>query len=77
MDQLLSWLPHPDDEVIGCYHFMEQIGIRTPIDLVYVTEDQVSNMANLRRTESAESTSNQDAHGARPNLVELSGRGFG
>lgn len=31
-------VPHPDDEVIGCYHFIKEVGKTVPIDLYYVTD---------------------------------------
>lgn len=31
-------VPHPDDEVIGCYHFINEIGKSVAVDLYYVTD---------------------------------------
>jgi len=31
-------VPHPDDEVIGCYHLINEIGKSVAIDLYYVTD---------------------------------------
>ena len=31
-------VPHPDDEIIGCFHFINSIGDHSPIDLHYVTD---------------------------------------
>jgi len=49
-------VPHPDDEIIGCFHFMSRYGSSMAIDLIYVTEAPAKVLADLRRGESAEAT---------------------
>ena len=52
LDDIAILVPHPDDEIIGCFHFIEKIGPATPIDLIYVTEESSVKIASLRRGES-------------------------
>lgn len=49
-------VPHPDDEVIGCFHFIEKAGKSAAIDLIYVTDSQNAELASQRRGESARAT---------------------
>ena len=49
-------VPHPDDEVIGCYFLMEEIGEFVPIDLIYVSEMPDKVLAETRRRESLQAT---------------------
>jgi LmbE family N-acetylglucosaminyl deacetylase len=49
-------VPHPDDEIIGCFHLLQQIGRLASVDLVYVTEDTSAVIASCRREESAAAT---------------------
>ena len=50
-------VPHPDDEVIGCFYFVQRYGPTSPIDLIYVTEDCRPTVAEVRRREAANATS--------------------
>jgi LmbE family N-acetylglucosaminyl deacetylase len=45
-------VPHPDDEVLGCYHFLERFGSAMDIDLIYVTDAVDDIYADVRRNES-------------------------
>lgn len=45
-------VPHHDDEVIGTYHFLTELGSVIPIDLHYVTSDKRTNVARIRYDES-------------------------
>jgi LmbE family N-acetylglucosaminyl deacetylase len=49
-------VPHPDDEVIGCFFLIEEIGSDVPIDLIYVSEQPETTLAQTRRGESLEAT---------------------
>lgn len=49
-------VPHPDDEVIGCFHFAEQFGSEFTIDLIYVTEAEDQRLKNMRWLESGRAT---------------------
>lgn len=58
-------VPHPDDEVIGCFHLISTLGKDIPIDLYYITGNPISqssegidNLALRRRKESESATSN-------------------
>ena len=50
-------VPHPDDEVIGCFHFMKRVAQSAAIDLIYVTDDPDKPLADLRRAEAIRATS--------------------
>ncbi|MCS7064110.1 MAG: PIG-L family deacetylase [Methylacidiphilales bacterium] len=45
-------VPHPDDEIIGLYHFMELIHNKAEITLFYLTDSSDINLAKKRRFES-------------------------
>ncbi|MBK7353136.1 MAG: PIG-L family deacetylase [Nitrosomonas sp.] len=49
-------IPHPDDEVVGCFHFIERLGPTTTIDLIYVTKELSTEMATKRFRESSKAT---------------------
>ena len=49
-------VPHADDEIIGCFHLLQKLGFLAPIDLIYVTEDRLPEVAKVRRAESAAAT---------------------
>ena len=45
-------IPHPDDEAVGCFHFIEHIGSTASIDLIYVTRELSTEIATKRFEES-------------------------
>lgn len=49
-------IPHPDDEVVGCFHFIERLGSTSKIDLIYVTKELSTEMATKRFRESSKAT---------------------
>lgn len=49
-------VPHPDDEIIGCFNFMCRYGPNLPIDLIYATESSNRDLAAVRRGESVDAT---------------------
>jgi hypothetical protein len=49
--------PHPDDEVIGCFHFIRRVAGSVPVDLIYVTDEAAAPLAKIRRAESCRATS--------------------
>ena len=49
-------IPHPDDEIVGCFHFIERLGSTTTIDLIYVTKELSTEVANKRFRESSKAT---------------------
>ncbi len=54
--QIAVLVPHPDDEVIATYHFIETFGEDHHIDLIYVTESVESATRCERFAESAAAT---------------------
>jgi len=51
-------VPHPDDEVIGCYYFICNYGYRSDIDLIYVTGEDDKDRAKVRQSEALLATEN-------------------
>lgn len=49
-------VPHADDEVLGCFHFIEKFGDKNFIDLIYVTDPASLNLSNIRKREAIEAT---------------------
>jgi len=56
--QVAILVPHPDDEVIGCYHLLQWAKGFCSVDLYYVTEHGEEKVAELRSSESAQALRN-------------------
>jgi LmbE family N-acetylglucosaminyl deacetylase len=57
-DVVAVLIPHFDDEIIGCFHFIESLTTQLSIDLYYITKPLSSEIANTRFAESSIATSN-------------------
>lgn len=49
-------VPHPDDEIVGCFHFLQKAGTEYTIDLIYITDEADASLASERREESRAAT---------------------
>ena len=49
-------VPHSDDEIIGCFHFIDKFGGKNCIDLIYVTDARDPRLAEIRKNESFKAT---------------------
>jgi LmbE family N-acetylglucosaminyl deacetylase len=48
--------PHADDEILGCFHFIEKFGGDNRIDLIYVTDSANPFLSDIRKSEAFEAT---------------------